>query len=326
MDLREIKILGEQFILVDTKEKLTIADSFVVRQNKIGGGNGEAKLYVGQNNGENLDFFGNSKFQIRCFLLRQDLIKYLDETRPEYLAPMQAYQTPEQLPNLWDERRAKIEQLPNKIEFEAVDQDQIVGPRIYIKSNDFAYNLLRELSLPNITYISIVKLLNNSNQLEFYFRLFADYFGDIEHPYVIQKEKEKVRQIKNETKRDSVYRSRIGQGIYRKKLLSQCPFCPITMVSDERLLTASHIKPWAKSNEFEKTDPLNGFMLTPTFDLLFDRGFISFTNDKKAILSPFLGPMTYSKLGISHNKKYDLLPIEGREKYLDYHRTKIFKI
>lgn len=120
-------------------------------------------------------------------------------------------------------------------------------------------------------------------------------------------------------------RARVGQGKYRSELLKLSPFCPITLVSDDRLLIASHIKPWAKSNEFEKTDPLNGFMLTPTFDFLFDRGFMSFTDDKKTILSPFLSNMTYSKLGISDNKTFSHLPIDGRKEYLDYHRTEILK-
>jgi len=91
------------------------------------------------------------------------------------------------------------------------------------------------------------------------------------------------------------------------------------------LLIASHIKPWASSDNFEKTDPMNGFMLTPTFDRLFDRGFLSFTDDKKTMLSPFLSSMTYSKIGISNNKLISHLPIEGREQYLEYHRKHIFK-
>ena len=90
-------------------------------------------------------------------------------------------------------------------------------------------------------------------------------------------------------------------------------------------MIASHIKPWVKSQNNEKTDPKNGFMFTPTFDLLFDRGYISFTDDKKIIISPWLSKMTCSKLNISPNKKYSLLPVEGREEYLDYHRNNILK-
>ncbi len=48
----KITILNNEYEVLETKEKITIADSFVVRQNKIGGGNGEAKLYVGQDNQE----------------------------------------------------------------------------------------------------------------------------------------------------------------------------------------------------------------------------------------------------------------------------------
>ena len=42
-------------------------------------------------------------------------------------------------------------------------------------------------------------------------------------------------------------------------------------------------------------------------------------------LSPFLSNMTYSKLGVSDNKIIPHLPTEGRENYLEFHRTKILK-
>lgn len=321
----EIQILNKEFKVLDAKEKITIADSFVVRQNKIGGGNGEAKLYIGNDNQEIRDFFGNTGFTIPCFLLKKDLLKYLEETKAEYINPEQPYINKEILPNLWNERKAKINALPEKIEFEVVEQTQIAGPRIYIKSNDLAYSLIRELSLPNITYISVVKLLDQNGKLEYYFRLFADYFGDVEHPYTLEKEQEEIDQIVNRTEKIIMTRARIGQGKYREELLRLCPFCPITLVSDDRLLIASHIKPWAKSNDIEKIDPLNGYMLTPTFDFMFDRGFLSFTDDKKSILSPFLSKMTYSKLGISDDKIFSHLQTDGRENYLEYHRTEILK-
>lgn len=320
-----INIGNKDFKVLDAKEKITIADSFVVRQNKIGGGNGEAKLYVGNNNSEVRSFFGNTGFTIPCFLLKKDLLQYLEETKTEYLKPEQPYINRELLPNLWNERKNKIESLPDLIEFEVREQTQIAGPRVYVNSTDQAYKLIRELSLPNITYISVIKIVDNKGKLFYYFRLFADYFGEVQHPYIIKKEEEAIEQIENETEKLTLSKARVGQGEYRKKLLELCPFCPITLVSDDRLLIASHIKPWAASNDFEKTDPNNGFMLTPTFDFLFDRGFLSFTDDRKTILSPFLSNMTYSKLGISDNKIIPHLPTDGREIYLEYHRTTILK-
>jgi len=320
-----IQLLNEPFKVLDTKEKITIADSFVVRQNKIGGGNGEAKLYIGQENQETRDFFGIYGFGIKCFLLKKDLLKYLEQTKQEYLNPEQPYLNREILPNLWNERLKKVSELPERIEFEVTEQTQIDGPRIYIKSNDKAYKLIRELSLPNITYISAVKLLDNNGKVFYYFRLFADYFGDVQHPYTIEKEQQEIDELENTEEKKVLSRARIGQGKYREELLKLCPFCPITLVSDDRMLIASHIKPWAKSNDFEKTDPLNGFMLSPTFDFMFDRGFLSFTDDKKSILSPFLSKMTYSKLGISDGKTFSHLPVDGRKKYLEYHRTELLK-
>lgn len=322
----DIILANQEFKVIDTKEKITIADSFVVRQNKIGGGNGEAKLYIGQNNAETRGFFGSLGFSIPCFLMKSDLQKYLEETKVEYLNPEQPYQNKEILPNLWSERKQKIDNLPEKIDFEIIEQQQISGPRVYVKSNDLAYKIIRELSLPNITFISIVKLLDDNGKFCYYFRLFADYFGEVEHPYVIEKEEEDIiDSTVSQEKKQQLMRARKGQGEYRQKLLLECPYCPITLVSDDRLLIASHIKPWTASDDFEKTDPKNGFMFTPTFDRLFDRGFLSFTDDKKTILSPFLSNMTYSKLGISNNKTISHLPIEGREEYLAYHRKEIFK-
>ena len=322
----KINILGKTYEVIDAKEKITIADSFVVRQNKIGSGNGEAKLYIGNDSSELRSFFGHRGFVDKCFLLKKDLHKYLDETQAEYLNPEQTYINKNLLPTLWIERKKKINKLPDKINFEIIEQIQITGPRVYVKSSDIAYRIIRELSLPNITFISIVKLLNENNEIEYYFKLFADYFGEITHPYVVEKEQQSIENISNPEEKKVIIKARVGQGKYREELLKLCPFCPITMVGDDRLLIASHIKPWAKSNEKEKIDPYNGFMFTPTFDYLFDRGFLSFSNSKKAILSPFLSKMTYSKLGIYDGKSYPLLPIEGREKYLEYHRQEILNI
>jgi putative restriction endonuclease len=317
---------NHDFRVVDTKEKITIADSFVVRQNKIGVGNGEAKLYIGQDVQDTRTFFGEKGFSIPCFLIKADLKKYLEETKVEYLKPEQPYINKDILPNLWNDRKIILDSLPEKINFEVIEQTQIAGPRVYVSSNDNAYKLIRELSLPNITFISVIKLIDEKGVLNYYFRLFADYFGETNHPYLLQMESEEIIEsnLPQEEKKQ-LMRSRIGQGEYRSKLLSECPFCPITLISDDRLLIASHIKPWSISNDFEKTDPKNGFMLTPTFDRLFDRGFLSFTDDKRTILSPFLSNMTYSKLGISDNRIISHLPISGRENYLDYHRNEILK-
>jgi len=322
----EIIISGTKYNVIDAKEKITVADSFVLTANKIGTAHGEGKLYVGNQNDETAEFFGQRGFSNNCLLLRKDLMEYLNDCKSEYKNPEQPYQKPNDLPALWDERIAKIEALDEVLPFTIYDHTQIAGPRVYVNTQDENYKLIREISLPNISYLSVLKLETQEHNIIYYFKPFVDYFGEYE---ILDFEKEEIEKINEEDIPEEVkvnlIKARKGQGKYRENLLAQCPFCPITLVSDDRLLIASHIKPWVKSNDDEKIDPKNGFMLTPTYDFLFDRGYISFTNDKKIIISPWLSKMTCSKLNISNDKTYSLLPTEGRENYLDYHRNEVLK-
>lgn len=65
MDNTPVIINNKKFIIVDTLEYITLADSFV-KDNKIGTGHGEAKLYVG-NIGNRLTNFFNNFQDINCF-------------------------------------------------------------------------------------------------------------------------------------------------------------------------------------------------------------------------------------------------------------------
>jgi len=141
----------------------------------------------------------------------------------------------------------------------------------------------------------------------------------------------KQLQLKKPTKADEnktkEYRNaREGQGKYREQMLRECPFCPITMINEESLLIASHIKPWAVSDDKEKIDPKNGFILSPLFDKLFDRGFITFSDDRRVAISDWLSRQDKGRIGIKENQLFQFLPIDNeREKYLAYHRENVFK-
>jgi putative restriction endonuclease len=325
-----IQIAGIDYKRIDTKEKLTVADSFVVRQNKIGGGNGEAKLYVGQESPDLRSFFGQRPFVAECFLKKDDLLKYLDETRQEYENPTQNYHEKNHMPKLWQHRVKTVEFAPEIIAFTVREQAQIGGVRIYVKSDETGFNLIRELALPNITYLSFVKLEDKEMKSSFYVRLFAEFSTPVRRGLELEYNIDNQFITSNAAEEDELTRkalvdARIGQGQYRKDLLKQCPFCPFTLISDDRLLIASHIKPWVDSDNREKIDPNNGFMFTPTYDTLFDSGFISFSDDKKLILSPFISGATADRLGLTDGKSIPHLTTAGRFGYLDYHRKKILK-
>ena len=125
------------------------------------------------------------------------------------------------------------------------------------------------------------------------------------------------------TEKEAVVKIRILQNKYRKDLLQCLKFCPITGISDERLLVASHIKPWRWSSDEEKLDVNNGFVFSPLYDKWFDIGLITFTDKKEMILSSTLSESTIKKLNLKH-EIYDDLPVKGREKYLLFHNEKVF--
>lgn len=320
-----MKINGKDYKVIGIKERMTIPDCFVLRANKIGLGNGEAKFYLANENSETRRFFGAKGFENKCVLKKSDLHKYLDDTDSEYISASQPYRN-----NLsktdFEQRKKLIENQGDWIFFKLTEQTQINGTRVYAKSNDYAYQLIREISLPNISYLSAIKLVSNDGDILFYLRVFVDYFGTNYNPKAIDiKESSIITEYAgNEEEQGNLICSRRGQGKYRKNLLLECPFCPITMVSDERMLIASHIKPWVKSEINEMYDPKNGFMLTPHVDQLFDKGYITFTADKKLLTSQWLSKLTFKNLGII-SKTYPHLPVAGREKYLSYHQKFIFK-
>lgn len=129
----------------------------------------------------------------------------------------------------------------------------------------------------------------------------------------------------NETERTAIIKSRVGQGLFRKKLIEKYNgACIITGVSTKKLLIASHIKPWAASNNDERLSEENGLLLTPTYDKLFDYGLITFSNLGNIIISPQLSPEEISRLKISSDIEYDLKVSATMREHLDYHRDKIF--
>jgi predicted restriction endonuclease len=312
---------NKEYEVIDAKESITIPDCFVKDSNKIGHGHGEAKLYVGQTtDGSTLDFFEN--FNGKCVIKKEDLVKYLLDCEKEYKHPDQEYRNKENMPNIFSKHWNFISDINDEYLYFDIYRVDVNPPRIYINSHSKAYEIIREICLPNISYIAILKLRSDNEQL-FYFRPFIEYNLESLHETEIETIEEDTNITTSE--RETIIKSRVGQGKYREKLLIECPYCPITMVNDERLLIASHIKPWVVSNNFEKTDPKNGFMLTPTYDKLFDRGFISFENDGTMLVSPWISPMNQKRLEIFNGKKIRSLPTEGREEYLFYHREFVFK-
>lgn len=125
-----------------------------------------------------------------------------------------------------------------------------------------------------------------------------------------------------ETQKKRLIDSRLDQGKFRKDLIELYPECPVTKVNLKVLLKASHIKPWRVSNNKERLDPFNGFMLAAHIDALFDKGYISFSNDGSLLISTLCKKDITEKLNINTNTK--IKSNDESKEYLKWHRDKIF--
>ena len=320
-----IEFDGERFEIIDEIDNIPIVDSFVKR-NKVGRGSGEARLYVGSQSTRDFDSFFNS-FRDKGFFLKKDFKDYLNDAKFEYEQQEQKYQ--KDISESWQEYYSNLQNLSNrelfKLEIAVGDQD---ASRYYVRSyNDVFRKYFRSIMLPVISYVSILKLKNADGSFFFLFRPSLSYsFNPYYHPAKERQVEEAIKTKNISSKRKKyLVDSRDGQGEYRKNLLEESSECVVTRVNDERVLIASHIKPWSVSSDTEKVDYNNGLVLTPTYDKLFDQGFISFEDDGTIIISPYISPLNVKKMNLAQGRKYVIPASDGRKNYLAYHREYIFK-
>lgn len=129
--------------------------------------------------------------------------------------------------------------------------------------------------------------------------------------------------LPNETERQGLVTSRVGQGVYRKRIVHRWEYkCAVTGFDKVQILIASHILPWAESTHEQRLDVHNGILLSPTYDALFDRNLISFENSGKIILSDVIETEAYQKIGVSGKEKISNLSVSNND-YLATHRNRI---
>lgn len=118
--------------------------------------------------------------------------------------------------------------------------------------------------------------------------------------------------------------ARRGQGIFKSNLRLVETKCRVTGISDINHLRASHIKPWKDSDDQEKISGSNGLLLAPHVDHLFDRGYISFTDDGQMLISKYLDVNILSAWSIVSTQKVGEFS-EKQKDFLEHHRSKVFK-
>lgn len=91
---------------------------------------------------------------------------------------------------------------------------------------------------------------------------------------------------------------RIGQDIFRDRLIDYWQGrCPLTGISDQALLRASHIIPWADcESDAERLDVHNGLLLSALWDAAFDRALVTFDDQGSPEFSPSLSEQARAEL------------------------------
>lgn len=129
------------------------------------------------------------------------------------------------------------------------------------------------------------------------------------------------------TERTALVQARRGQGLFRDNVRSIERARRITRVERMEHLIASHIRPWRDSSNEQRFDGENGFLLTPTVDHPFDKGFISFEDTGQLIVSPVADPVSMRCMGIDRDQRISVGTFShGQKSYLDYHRENVLRM
>ena len=123
-----------------------------------------------------------------------------------------------------------------------------------------------------------------------------------------------------ETQRLHLAKARVGQGLYRKRVMLLELACRVTGVEDSRLLIASHIKPWRTSSNIERLNGHNGILLSPHVDALFDDHLMTFEDNGRMRFHQSLSPEVLERWGISPHKQVKHFRPE-QTSFLEDHRV-----
>lgn len=145
-----------------------------------------------------------------------------------------------------------------------------------------------------------------------------DVLDDVAEQEIIQKENF------GPLEKENLVKSRRGQGIFKTNVKMYEKQCRVTGLKDKTHLTASHIKPWRKSDNREKIDGNNGLLLSPHVDRLFDHGFISFSDSGDLLISSKLNREVLKFWNIDPKVNVGVFRPEQCV-YLKYHRENLFK-
>lgn len=122
---------------------------------------------------------------------------------------------------------------------------------------------------------------------------------------------------------------RVNQSYFRNSLMENYDHhCCFTGMGMDRLLVASHIKPWAASDAREKVSPDNGLLLNALHDRAFDQGLMTIDENMRIRVSPKVpkdGPRSEWLWGFDKQEMRLPARMKPRRDFIEYHNDVIFQ-
>jgi len=201
---------------------------------------------------------------------------------------------------------------------------RVVGAK---QNGDEIYLFYREVHHTPFVYFGKITLtdfqLSKDKPSEFIFKINALSYEDVDVFKEVREHAAEYRTLEV-TEQEQVVKSRLGQGDFRRNVIRLWGSCSVTGLQNVSLLRASHIKPWKNSDNNERLTPYNGLLLIPDYDFLFDRGYISFKNDGKVLVSKRLSPFARKVFDVQENLELRKIFPENKN-FLDFHRNEVFE-
>lgn len=129
------------------------------------------------------------------------------------------------------------------------------------------------------------------------------------------------------TEVERMVRQRVGQDKFRQSMIDYWgAACAVTGLTLLPALRASHAKPWADcSNDAERLNVYNGFLLSANLDALFDKFLISFDEDGQILIRDTISKSDRQSLGLSPSMKLRWVS-SAHAPFLKYHREQFLHV
>ena len=146
------------------------------------------------------------------------------------------------------------------------------------------------------------------------------------HDYEAEVQAILINLPKNGTEIERMVRQRVGQDTFRSAMLDYWgSACAVTGINVPQVLRASHAKPWAEcTNDAERLDVFNGFLLSANLDALFDKFLISFDSEGGILISSLLCHSQIEPLSLAYDLRLRWMA-KQHGPYLQYHRDCFYR-